>query len=115
MRQEFSKPTKRAIWERSGGHCEYDGPGNCGHAKIIGAVIYDHKNADYVSKDNSVENGQAICSRCNRIKTDTIDRPAIDKTRRILEKRAGLRTTRPMDGSRRSRYRKRMDGTVERR
>jgi 5-methylcytosine-specific restriction protein A len=102
-------------WDRCGGNCEATFDGHCNRAKIIGTPIYDHIIVDYVSKDNSLENCQVLCAKCNRIKTDTMDRPEVDKTRRILEKRAGIRTSRPMDGSRRSGFRKRMDGTVERR
>lgn len=107
-RAEFSKKTKLARFEFAKGRCE-----ECGH-KIIGTAEYDHASEDYLTKDNSFENCRCLCSKCHDVKTAK-NRPAIDRTRRIYEKRAGVRSTRPMPGSKRSGLRKRMDGTVERR
>jgi 5-methylcytosine-specific restriction endonuclease McrA len=102
-RAEFSKKTKLLAWDRCGGHCEATFKGHCNHARIIGTPIYDHILVEYTSHDNSLENCQVLCSRCNKIKTYKADRPAIDKTRRIIEKRAGLRKScrgfrKPPDG-----------------
>lgn len=109
-RAEFSKLTKRQAYQRCGGICE----ACC--LVIQGTPEYDHKSPDFVSKDNSLENCQVLCYRCHRFKSAE-DRPEIDRTRRLEEKRLGLRVKRrpAMAGSRKSRWKRKMDGTVERR
>ena len=87
QRKEFSKQTKRQAWERCGGRCEA-----C-HLEIRGTPEYDHRNPDFVSKDNSLENCQCLCRRCHKFKSAS-DRPQIDRTRRLEEKRLGLRQKR---------------------
>lgn len=104
-RSEFSKKTKLAAFERAKGHCE-----NCG-AKILTAAEYDHRIPDYLGGSNELENCVCLCPKCHRRKTTEQDRPAIDKSRRITEKRAGVRKGRGFN----KRWRKKMDGTVERR
>ncbi len=84
-RQEFSKATKFAAWERSGGFCEC----GCGQ-KIIGTPEYDHDLEDYVGGRNDLANCKVLSKRCHRLKSSK-SRPEIDKTRRIAEKRAGVR------------------------
>jgi 5-methylcytosine-specific restriction protein A len=84
MRNNFSKKTKLAAFERAKGHCE-----NCGN-KILTSAEYDHRIEDYLTHDNSLENCVCLCKKCHDIKTKR-SRPAIDKTRRIIEKRAGVR------------------------
>jgi len=93
-RAEFSKATKLAAWERCRGMCEC----GCGQ-KIIGRPEYDHVIEDTLTHDNSLENCMVMAKRCHRIKTDE-NRPEIDKTRRILEKRAGVRKGRGFRGGR---------------
>ena len=85
QRKEFSKQTKRQAWERCGGRCEC----GCG-LPIQGTPEYDHIQEDYVSKDNSLSNCQVLSARCHRLKTAAA-RPQIDRTRRLEEKRLGLR------------------------
>ena len=99
-RAEFSKATKLAAWERSGGRCEC----GCGQ-KILGTPEYDHIIEDTLTHDNSLENCMVMSKRCHRLKTDR-NRPEIDKTRRIAEKRAGVRTGRGFRGW------KRMNGDI---
>lgn len=90
MRAEFSKKTKLARFEFAKGHCE-----ECG-CKIVGSAEYDHDKEDYIGGDNSFENCRVLCGKCHKRKTRK-NRPQIDKTRRIIEKRAGLRkSSRPM-------------------
>jgi len=63
-----------------------------------------------------LENCRAICPSCNRFKTGKIDIPMIAKTVRQQDKAAGIRgKSRPMPGSKASGWKKRMDGSVERR
>lgn len=91
-RREFSKATKLAAFERSGGRCE------CGcNQPILGTPEYDHRLEDYVGGANDIENCMVMSKRCHRLKTDR-NRPEIDKTRRIAEKRAGVRQGRGFRG-----------------
>ena len=83
---------------------------------LIGIPEYHHKKEAYLGGDNSLENCLVITKKCHRIITDE-RRREIDKTRRISEKNAGVRKRkgRPMPGTRASGWRKKMDGTAERR
>lgn len=87
MRAEFSKKTKLARFEFARGHCE-----ECG-SKIVGVAEYDHVIEDTLTHDNSFENCRCLCGKCHKRKTKK-NRPEIDKTRRIIEKRAGVRKSR---------------------
>lgn len=102
-RQEFTKATKLASFERAKGHCE-----TCG-CKIITRAEYDHRIPCGLGGDASPENCVCLCSKCHRAKTSTRDVPAISKAVRLNEKRAGARTKR---GGFSTRWRKKMDGTV---
>lgn len=93
MRREFSKATKIAGYERSGGQCEatWDGvrcPTRFGNDRT---PQYDHIDPDAHSKDNSLSNLQVLCIPCHRHKTSTQDVPAVAKSRRIREKAMGIR------------------------
>lgn len=108
-RTEISRRTKAAAFERAGGRCEV-----C-NAKILSGAEYDHRVPDYAGGANDIANVQVLCARCHRLKTKA-DRPEIDKTRRILKKRANIKRRKgpPMAGTKASGIRKRMDGTVGR-
>ncbi len=90
MRQEFSKATKLAAWDRCQGRCEC----GCGH-KIIGTPEYDHYPIP-ASLDGpaTLENCRVMQKRCHRVRTATVDVPEIAKSQRIHEKRIGARTKR---------------------
>lgn len=95
-RSEFSKATKLAAYDRSGGTCEATGKlyglpprMRCGRSIVNGAE-YDHLNADSNGGDTSLENCRAVCTPCHRYKTSTIDAPRAAKTARIRAKRAGV-------------------------
>lgn len=111
MRREFSKATKTAALERSGGVCEC----GCGVPFGVEGVEYDHDLPDWLGGDNSLENCKALRVKCHRRKTPK-DRQMIDKARRGSETRHGLRESRwrPMPGTRRSGIRKRMGKAAER-
>lgn len=110
MRREFSKKVKLAAWQRASGHCEEP---SCGVKIILGnGPEYDHALEDYLSGEPTLENCVVLCLRCHKAKTKA-RRPEIDRTRAQFEKRIGLRkSSRPM---RDPRFRKRMDGTIEKR
>lgn len=86
-RQEFSKATKRAAWERCGGICE------CGCKKKIQRAEYDHIVAAALGGSNSLDNCQVLTRACHAKKSNKHDKPSIAKAVRIIEKRAGLRKT----------------------
>lgn len=99
-RREFSKATKLAAWERSGGRCEC----GCGQ-KILGTPEYDHITPAAIGGSNDLDNCRVMAKRCHRVKTSK-DVPAIAKSTRIAEKRAGVRQGRGFRGW------KRMNGDI---
>lgn len=87
-REEFPKKVKLEAWVRCKERCE-----NCGQKIRPGnGPVYDHIIPTYVGGPPTLENCKVLCERpCNRAKTDQNDRPEIDKTRAVLEKRAKAR------------------------
>jgi 5-methylcytosine-specific restriction endonuclease McrA len=83
-RSEFPKSVKLAAWERCGGICE------CGCGRKILRPEYDHRLEDYVGGSSELSNCVVLDVKCHKLKTAE-SRPEIDKTRRIYEKRAGVR------------------------
>lgn len=108
-RRNFSNRTKLIAWDRCGGFCE------CCRQKILGVAEYDHRVPDGLDGEPTLENCQVLCARCHRMKTSKLDVPAIAKGNRIEKKRAGLKTSRPMPGSKRSGWKKPMNGPPVRR
>lgn len=88
-RSEFSKATKLEAMHRSQGKCEA-----CLQDLAGRTPEYDHILPDYMGGSNDLDNCQVLCPKCHGIKTRDEDRPRIDKTRRIIEKSAGVRKTR---------------------
>ena len=88
-RREFSPKTKRMAFERSKGMCE-----GCGITLERKRPEYDHRDADYFSKDNSLENCAVLCQPCHRAKTNR-DIKIIAKTKRIRDREAGIKKRRP--------------------
>lgn len=123
-RKEFTLKTKRAAFER----CCVDGMPRCegfvpspadGLLDRCEADLrnrpfhYDHDDADFFSKDNSIENCAVLCEPCHRQKTKTIDTPKISKARRLDKARSKTkRRGAPMPGTRASRFKHKIDGTV---
>ena len=66
---------------------------------------------------NAPENLQILCRSCHRTKTTHYDVPRIAKTKRLKAQHLGARapSTRPIPGSRRSPWKRKMDGSVVRR
>ena len=125
-RKEFTAKTKRAAFER----CHVNGvprceaiivsePGvslRCSEDLRVKSFHYDHADADFYSKDNSLENCTVLCQLCHKLKTRTVDVPKISKTRRL--DRTRMKTKRrgpPMPGSKASPFKHKLDGTWERR
>lgn len=107
-RSEFTKRTKLAALARAGEVCE--------ECLLRPVAEFDHAIPAAIGGGNDLANCVALCRRCHANKTRKRDVPQIAKSKRIAEKRAGVRKSkRPMPGSRASGWRKRMDGTTERR
>ena len=66
---------------------------------------------------NDLENLQILCRSCHRSKTAKDDVPRIAKTKRLKARHLGARSpsTRPIPGSRRSPWKRKLDGSVVRR
>ena len=120
-RREFSKQTKREALKRSGGHCEAVGewyglePGQHCNVPLSYGVEFDHIDLDANSKDNSLSNCAAVCIKCHRWKTRNFDTPKAAKTLRQQDKNHGIRKksrSRPIPGSKASKWKRKMDGTV---
>jgi hypothetical protein len=116
-RAEFTKPTKRAAYERSGGLCEASGPryglelGQRCNAPLSKGVIYDHDDPDANSKDNGLDNCRCICGVCNKFKTFRTDIPMIAKTVRQQDKHLDIKSNkRTFPGSRADIWRKPVGG-----
>jgi len=63
---------------------------------------------------NAPDNLQILCRSCHRAKTSHSDIPRIAKTKRLKARHLGARapSTRPILGSRRSPWKRKMDGSV---
>lgn len=112
MRQEFSKKVRLEAYQRSGGNCE-----NC-HARLYpGRFAYDHDLADSMGGQPTLENCRVLCTSCHSRKTGTEDIPTIAKSNRVRSKHLGLKdkTGPALPGSRRSLWKRKMDGTLVRR
>lgn len=108
-RLEFSRTTKLAAYDRCGGTCE-----GCGcDLALAKGVEYDHRIADNLRPDNSVENCQVLCIPCHKQKTKA-DVKVIAKANSVRAGRLNAKPfpSRPLPGSRGSGLRKKFDGTV---
>lgn len=104
-RAEFSKATKAAAMLRAGGLCE------CCGLKIVGTPEYDHVTPAAIGGSDDLDNCRVLDPKCHRRKSHGkgIDgNPEIARTKRLQEKRLGLRKkSRGFRGSRK------FDGTVK--
>lgn len=89
MRREFPAKVKLAVYERclrnGKPHCE-----DCGKL-ILGLPQYDHRTPDGLGGEPTIENCQALCGSCHRIKTHEHDRPIMAKADRQRKKAAGIK------------------------
>lgn len=115
---EFTKPTKREALKRAEGKCEAVGPwygleyGQRCNASLSRGVHFDHIILEANSHDNSLENCAAVCVPCHKTKTAKRDIPLAAKTVRQQDKALGIRKPSRMAGSRNSRFKKKLDGSV---
>jgi 5-methylcytosine-specific restriction endonuclease McrA len=88
-RQNFSPKTKDREYKEAGGRCRI---GDCRKPlsrKGPGAAQFHHIIPTAVGGTNELKNCLMLCPDCHARNTKTVDRPALDKTRRILKKAAG--------------------------
>ena len=113
----FSKEVKRAALERAGKRCEaigalYGLPDEmrC-NADLSYGVQFDHYILWANSRDSTLDNCRAVCPRCHGFKTARHDTPKAAKTVRQRDKNDGVSETRnPLPGSRRSKWKRTLDG-----
>ena len=85
-REEFPDSVKVARFNHANGKCE-----QC-LRKIVRVAIYDHFPIPAaLGGPGTFENCRVLCGTCNDEITNTKDKPAIAKSKRILETRMGLR------------------------
>lgn len=110
-RQEFSRRTRLDTWERAGGCCE-----GCGRKLYPGdRQEYDHRISCEQGGDNSPANCELLCGWCHDGKT-AVDARKAAKSRSVRAKHVGAAKPRkPLPGSRASGWKRKIDGTVERR
>ncbi|HMI55186.1 MAG TPA: HNH endonuclease signature motif containing protein [Gemmatimonadaceae bacterium] len=108
MRREFSKQIKRDALKRAAGKCEAEG---CG-ALFGHKFHFDHVIADGLGGEPTLENCAVLCHACHAEKTRKHDVPLIAKTKRIQDRHNGIKKQSRFPGSRDSKFKKRMDGSV---
>lgn len=76
---------------------------------------YDHDNPDALTGEPTLENCVVLCRGCHKAKTAE-DRRRITKAHRLARKAAGITARKQLiPGSKGTRFKRRVDGTVERR
>lgn len=110
-RLEFTRSTKLAAWERSGGSCE-----GCGRKLFPGdRREFDHRIPDGLRKDNGLENCQVLCGPCHDEKTPG-DSRQISKAKRVKAKHEGaFRPKATLPGGKASGWKRKISGEWVRR
>lgn len=115
-RLEFTDKTKTAAFWAAGGCCQ-----SCGIKLRDGMrKEYDHIKTAFHGGDNSVENCQVLCGACHDAKTrdmnsnaSVMSMPKSRRMRRAMAGQSGRTKSRPIPGSRRSKWRKKVNGQTE--
>jgi 5-methylcytosine-specific restriction protein A len=95
MRREFPKPVKVEAHLRAKGCCELCGTG----IKLrVGDIFYDHRIADGLGGEPTLENCQVLCRSHHDAKTRGSDVPTIAKVKRIRNREAGIKKPRTITG-----------------
>ncbi len=106
-RAEFTRTTKLAAWERSGGRCE----SGCRRKLYPGDIEYDHRITCEQGGDNGIENCVVLSKACHGMKTHKVDAPRRAKSRSVRAKHVGAdKPKRPMPGSRASKWKQKVGG-----
>lgn len=124
-RRNFTNETKRLAVRRSGGICECHllakagVPGfrldGCGVQIGVGNCFFEHIEPSYFAGRIDLDNIATLSRTCWKMKTATWDLPKIAKTKRQQNMRFGIRSesSAPIPGSKRSPFRKKINGAVE--
>lgn len=109
MRREFPAKVKVAAFERSGGRCEL-----CTAPLMVGKINYDHRVPDALGGEPALANCEVLCLACHGAKTASGDVPRIAKAKREQAAHIGAkaRPRCPLPGSRASKWKRKLDGTV---
>lgn len=107
MRREFSAKVMGAAAVRAGGHCE-----NCTARLATGQFHYDHVIPDAMGGEPTLANCAVLCKACHSLKTTKADVPNIARAKRRERKHFGIRKRSTFPGSRDSRWKKKIDGSV---
>ena len=111
-RLEFSKAVKAQRFAHCGGRCE-----KCGDKLFY--VEYDHDLPAGLNGGATFENCRCLCRECHYLKTHGKegDRYVMRKADRVRAKHTGTRqkSKAVMAGTRRSRWKKKLNGKTERR
>lgn len=97
MRVDFSSPTKREAYRRSGGFCECHlvpwlrRPNGCGARLGDGNTFYEHIEPSAISGRNDLENCAVLCKICWKEKTARYDLPVIAKSNRQRDRARGIK------------------------
>lgn len=110
-RTEFPKSVRFSAIKRCKGFCE-----GCNAVLRAAQFDFDHDLPAEFGGEATLENCKVLCKTCHRTKTSKTDIPAIAKSNRVRNRHLGIRkSSRPMPGSRASGWKRKLNGTVERR
>jgi hypothetical protein len=112
----LTRSARKIAWKRAAGHCECGcgRPFDLNHPK--GCPRYDHELPDFLGGTNDLENCKVVRLDCHERKTASDDLPKIKKVRREDKRRMGFEKSKAtILGSKRSKFKRRIDGTVVRR
>jgi 5-methylcytosine-specific restriction endonuclease McrA len=108
MRKEFTAKTKAQAAERANGLCE-----GCGRILRTGDFHYDHTLPCNLGGEPTLDNCAVLCRSCHVLKTSSEDVPRIAKAKRNYRKSRGIKKPSKFPGARNSKFKKKLDGTVE--
>lgn len=95
MRRDFPAKVKLAAYKRclvnGKPHCEVMWDGKRCNKLILGVPEYDHVKADGLGGEPTLENCQAACGACHKIKTHTEDRPIMAAADKQYKSKAGIK------------------------
>lgn len=116
-RNEFTKTTKRAAYERSGGICEchlipHVFPQPCGRPLGEGNCFYEHIDPDRISGCNDLSNCACLTRTCWRIKTSVYDQRVIARVRRREDAARAIRNSPTIPGNRLDPRKRKLNGMV---
>ena len=107
-RSEFPRKVKAAAFERAKGFCE-----GCGAKLATGRIEYDHRVPDALGGEPTLDNCVVLCRACHGEKTATGDVPRIAKMKRQRDRHIGAHASKnPIPGGRKSKWKRKLDGTV---